>query len=80
MVKVNAREEMAQGETGQSRFYIGSFRAPGAPMPESIRDHWGIENCLHCTVDVTYREDQSRVREVHALQNMPPCAIFPTTS
>ena len=61
---------MAQGGTGQSRYYIGSLIAPSAPMPESIRDYWGIENCLYCTVDVIYREDQCRVRKVHAPQNV----------
>ncbi len=61
---------MAQGETGQSRYYIGSLRASSAPTPESIRDYLGIENCLYCTVDVICREDQCRVRKVHAPQNV----------
>ena len=28
--------------------------------------HWGIENCTHHTLDVTHREDESRVRQPNA--------------
>jgi len=32
--------------------------------------HWGIENQLHWTLDVTFAEDASRVRTGHAPQNL----------
>lgn len=31
------------------------------------RQHWGIENRTHHTLDVTYREDESRVRHPNAV-------------
>ena len=37
---------------------------------EAVRSHWSIENSLHWTLDVTYREDQCRVRKDNAPQNM----------
>ena len=33
-----------------------------ARLPTAIRKHWGIENKLHYTRDVTLREDASRIR------------------
>src|ERR671912_1134937 len=39
---------------------------PAAPLP----DHWRIENGLHWVLDVTFREDTSRVRERNAARNL----------
>ena len=36
----------------------------------SVRSHWSIENSLHWTLDVTFREDQCRVRKDHGPQNL----------
>jgi predicted transposase YbfD/YdcC len=35
-----------------------------------IRQHWEIENKLHWSLDVTFREDESRVRIGHAPENL----------
>jgi hypothetical protein len=34
------------------------------------RQHWSIENTLHWCLDVTFREDENRVRERHAANNL----------
>ena len=31
----------------------------------ALRSHWGIENSCHWSLDVTYREDESRIRDEH---------------
>ena len=35
----------------------------------SIREHWGIENKLHWSLDVTFREDESRKRAGKTAKN-----------
>jgi len=39
-------------------------------LGQAIRLHWGIENGLHWTLDVTFKEDDCRVRTGHAPQNL----------
>ncbi len=34
-----------------------------------MRSHWGIENSLHWQLDVTFQEDQCRIRKGHADAN-----------
>jgi len=34
-----------------------------------VRNHWGSENGWHWTLDVTFREDQSRLRSGHGPEN-----------
>jgi hypothetical protein len=35
-----------------------------------VRSDWAIENNLHWTLDVTFNEDQSRLRAGHGAKNM----------
>jgi len=44
------------------RYYISSLRRNGRQFAQAVRRHWGIENSLHWSLDMTYREDESRVR------------------
>ncbi len=39
-------------------------------MAKAIRGHWGIENSLHWSLDVSFREDDSRVRKGHGAENL----------
>ncbi len=47
----------------QTRYFISSLLADAEHQGQIIRGHWGIENRLHWQLDVTYREDLSRVRK-----------------
>jgi predicted transposase YbfD/YdcC len=39
-------------------------------MAAAVRGHWRIENSLHWVLDVTFREDLSRLRKGHGAKNM----------
>jgi predicted transposase YbfD/YdcC len=41
-----------------------------------VRNHWAIENSLHWVLDVTFAEDQSRLRKGHGAKNMATIRHF----
>lgn len=56
-------------ETVAIRYYISSLTMGVKRFAHAVRAHWGIENTCHWTLDVTYREDESRIREKHLREN-----------
>jgi|WetSurMetagenome_2_1015567.scaffolds.fasta_scaffold183623_1 predicted transposase YbfD/YdcC len=50
-------------ETLEHRYYISSLSRHGRRFANCVRGHWSIENKLHWVLDMTFREDESRVRE-----------------
>ncbi len=53
------------------RYYISSLKDGNAARKSGcIRGHWGVENNLHWQLDVSFQEDQSRLRKGHGAQNM----------
>ena len=51
------------------RYYILSNYLSAKRFAEAVRSHWSIENQLHWQLDVTFNEDQSRIRKGHADAN-----------
>lgn len=56
-------------DCNEVRYYILSRYTSGRRFAEAVRDHWGIENRLHWQLDVTFGEDQCRIRKGHADAN-----------
>lgn len=54
----------------ERRYYISSLPADAQAMAAAIRGHWSIENGLHHVLDVSFREDDSRIRKEHGAENM----------
>jgi len=54
----------------ETRFYITSLTAPASQVGPAIRSHWSIENGLHWVLDMTFRDDECRVRTDHAPANL----------
>ena len=52
------------------RHYILSRRLSGRRFGAAVRSHWAVENRLHWQLDVTFQEDQCRVRKGHADANL----------
>ncbi len=58
-------------ESVERAYYISSLPGDCAKrLADAIRSHWGIENRLHWVLDVAFVEDQSRIRQGYAAQNM----------
>ena len=47
----------------ETSFYLSNRPIDASQAAVAIRKHWGIENKLHYTRDVTLREDASRIRK-----------------
>jgi predicted transposase YbfD/YdcC len=56
-------------ETMEARYYISSLPMGVKRFARAVRSHWGIENSCHWSLDVSYREDESRIREKHMREN-----------
>lgn len=55
--------------TNEVQFYISSLVSDANKIGSAIRQHWGIENSVHWTLDVTFNEDECRIRSLHSPQN-----------
>jgi predicted transposase YbfD/YdcC len=56
-------------ETVEVRYYISSLAVGVKRFSHAVRGHWGIENSCHWSLDVTYREDDSRIRDQYLREN-----------
>jgi predicted transposase YbfD/YdcC len=56
-------------ETIEKRYYISSLPVGVKRFARAVRGHWGIENSCHWSLDMTFREDESRIRDRHLREN-----------
>jgi predicted transposase YbfD/YdcC len=70
IVRVASRAELKDRCRFETRYYISSAAISGARAAEAVRGHWAIENSLHWVLDVTFGDDQSRLRKGHGAKNM----------
>jgi predicted transposase YbfD/YdcC len=67
------RHPFAEGKTTVERRYYLTSHDPrelgAAKLLEMVRGHWGVENKLHWCLDVSFQEDQRRLRQGHGAEN-----------
>jgi predicted transposase YbfD/YdcC len=56
--------------TYERRYYLSSLPLNAERFGNAVRQHWGVENALHWSLDLTFREDDSRARIKNAAQNL----------
>ena len=56
-------------ETVERRYCISSLPVGVKQFARAVRGHWGIENSCHWSLDMTFREDESRIREPAIREN-----------
>ena len=66
---VESQREVDGKLSTEVRFYIGSTGTDAGRFARAVRTHWGIENDLHWSLDVAFREDDSRLRDPQAREN-----------
>jgi predicted transposase YbfD/YdcC len=70
IVRVGSRAELKDHGRFETRYYVSSAPLSATRAAEAVRSHWAIENSLHWVLDVTFRDDQSRLRTGHGAKNM----------
>jgi predicted transposase YbfD/YdcC len=70
IIRVASRAELKDRCRFETRYYVSSAVLSAQRAAEAVRSHWAIENSLHWVLDVTFADDQSRLRKGHGAKNM----------
>jgi predicted transposase YbfD/YdcC len=54
----------------ETAYFISSLPPVAPRLLVATRSHWAVENCCHWVLDVTFRDDASRIRKDNSPQNM----------
>lgn len=67
-VVVSEREKKGK-KSKEWRYFISSLENRAELFAKAVRDHWGIENSLHYVLDISFREDECRIRKGEGAEN-----------
>lgn len=64
------RERQVDGSISTETSYsINSIKSDAKNYAKAVRNHWAIENSLHYVLDISFREDDCRIRRGNAAEN-----------
>jgi len=66
---VESRREVGEQTAEDTRYYLTSLPCDATQFAKAVREHWGVENALHWVLDVSFREDDCRIRKEKGAQN-----------
>jgi predicted transposase YbfD/YdcC len=69
LIMVESKRQTGEKTERETRFYITSTTLEAKFAGPMIRDHWAVENSLHWVMDMTFRDDECRIRTEHAPAN-----------
>jgi len=70
LICIEAKRTVGQVTSTEYHYYITSLDSKDpAKLLERIRGHWGVENSLHWSLDINFREDERRIRSGYAAEN-----------
>jgi len=66
---VRSTRIIGEKRSTETRYYISSLAMNAKQFGHAVRTHWSVENNLHWTLDMTFREDDSRMRSGYSAEN-----------
>ena len=76
LLRAETRVETAGRHRCETRYFVSSRPLSATEAATAVRQHWAIENRLHWVLDVTFGDDQSRLRKGHGARNMATVRHF----
>jgi predicted transposase YbfD/YdcC len=76
LIRAETRVETRGAIRTETRYFISSRALAATDAAAAVREHWAIENRLHWVLDVTFADDQSRLRKGHGARNMATVRHF----
>ena len=76
LVRAQTRVKSRGASRTETRYFISSRALSATEAATAVREHWAIENRLHWILDVTFADDQSRLRKGHGARNMATVRHF----
>ncbi len=70
VICIESERHIQEKVTMEVRYYISSLPLDPERANSVIRSHWAVENSLHWTLDMTFREDESRIRRGNGAEVM----------
>ena len=70
VIRIVSQRQMGETVEVQTRYFISSLSADAKRLLKIKRSHWKIENQVHWVLDMAFREDESRVRQDQAAENL----------
>jgi predicted transposase YbfD/YdcC len=70
IVEVYSIRELKDKVEEEKRYYLASLQQEAKKLNHAIRQHWGIEHRLHHVLDISCRDDDSRISKRNAPENI----------
>ena len=70
VIEIESQREQPGRKSSEKRYYVSSLSGTASEAQAAVRSHWAVENSLHWVLDMSFGEDQSRIRKGHASANV----------